>query len=449
MTDSNPHRASVIAKMSLLMFAQFFTWGAWFSTLGQCLGANGLSSFGGAAYGTAAIAAMIAPLFLGVVADRFFASQKIMAVLFLTAGVLMLAVPSQASAGNGQQMLWLMTAHMICYMPTISLANTICFTHLERADFPKVRVWGTIGWIAAGLFVGGLGWTSKLNIFWVSGISSLLVAGISFFLPHTPPPAKGQKVNMRAIFLIDAIGLLKQPSFAVFLFCALCICIPTGFYHGLASQYLANFGFVQAASSLTIGQMSEIIFMLLIPFFFRRLGVKWMILVGMLGWVLRYLLFAFGAPDQVLWMIFVGIALHGICYDFFYVTGFMYADRVAPKELRGQAQGLLVFMTQGVGTYLGYKIAYNSFESKVPSYGALNTAIETARGEQTLSIWQQLGQMFSFGLPKNVSPELLTQTLNQWKDLWLIPAGVAAVVSVIFFAAFWDRRQVLEDSDDA
>ena len=239
-------------------------------------------------------------------------------------------------------------------MPTLGLGNSIAFANLDRLTFPKVRVWGTIGWIVAGLVVGVLGWSAKFSIFYLAGAASLALGAFSFALPHTPAPAKGEPLNLRALLMLDAFALFKRPAFAVFLICSMLICIPLAYYYGTIPNYLQNTGYLQPASTMTIGQMSEIFFMLLIPFFFRKLGVKWMILVGMLAWVLRYFLFAFGAPDQVVWMIFLGVALHGICYDFFFVTGFMYTDKVADAKIRSQAQSLLVFFTQGIGMYIGY-----------------------------------------------------------------------------------------------
>lgn len=239
--------------------------------------------------------------------------------------------------------------------------------------------------------------------------------------------------------------MLRNPGFAVFLVCSTLICIPLAYYYGLTGNYLTNAGFEQAASSMTIGQMSEIFFMLLIPFFFRKLGVKWMILVGMGAWVLRYLLFAWGAPEQVVWMLFFGIALHGICYDFFFVTGFMYADRVAPKEVRGQAQSLLVFLTQGVGMYFGYQVAFGKFGSGVTQYKALDTAIGGARGTQDLSFADQLGRMFSVKIPEDVDPGSIADTMAQWKVFWVFRALMAAVIAVIFFLAFWDKTKVTDD----
>jgi len=431
--------SSVTFRLSVMMFLQFFLWGAWFVTLGVCLDANGLATIIGAAYGSAPIAAIIAPLFLGLVADRFFPSEKVMGVLLLVGGAAMLAVPGFAAKGDAMMVKNLFLVHMLCYMPTLGLGNTIAFSNIsDQSKFPALRVWGTIGWIAAGLLVGFLGWSSSLQIFTLAGACSLLLGVFAFFLPTTPPPAKGQPISLSTIFMLDAFKLLKKPSFLVFIICSMLICIPLAYYFSTTSIFLSDMGFRQPASSMAVGQMSEIIFMLLIPVFFRKLGVKWMILLGMLAWVLRYTLFALGAPDQVVWMLFLAIALHGICYDFFFVTGFIYADKAAPVTVRNQVQSMLVFFTQGIGMYFGYQIADTKMTAQVGGHAALATALKEATIPQTLSFGQQLGQMFSVGLPK-VNPNLLQTASTQWKTFWLLPAGMAAVVALIFFLLFWDK----------
>lgn len=433
-------------RLSVMMFLQFFVWGAWFATLGQVLGANGLDAFGGGAYGTAPLAAIIAPLFLGLVADRFFPSQIVMGILFLVGGGFMFAVHGAASAGNGSLMVWFMTGHMLCYMPTLGLGNTIAFTHLKLEDFPKVRVWGTIGWIVAGLTAAYFGWTSSFNLFLLAGGSAVALGLFCFILPHTPAPAKGKPINLQSLLMVDAWRLFKKTPFMVFALCSLLICIPLAYYYGLTSMFLTNTGAHQAAATMTIGQMSEIFFMLLVPFFFRRLGVKWMILIGMMAWVVRYLLFAMGAPDQVFWMLLLGVALHGICYDFFFVVGFMYTERTAPAEARGQAQGLLVFLTQGVGMYIGYMVAFGRFNKSVTDYGPLNQAIMDARPEETLTAFQALGRMFKFGLPEGIPSDLLESAMAQWKQFWMLPAFMALAITVVFFLAFWDRSKGSPDA---
>lgn len=440
----------IVTKLSIMMFIQFFVWGAWFSTVGLCLGAYGIGDITGDAYGSAPLAAIIAPLFLGLIADRFFSSEKVMGTLMLLAGGIMCLVPHYVAQGDKTMVVSLFIAHMICYMPTLGLSNTIAFSNIpSQTDFPKIRVWGTIGWIAAGLVVGFMGWSSSLNIFWLTGGASILIGLYSFVLPHTPPPAKGQAVNFRSLLMLDAIKLLMNPPFAVFVLCSTLICIPLAYYYGVTGFYLADVGFEQPASSMTLGQMSEIIFMLLIPFFFRKLGVKNMILIGMLAWVLRYALFALGAPNQVSWMLFLAIILHGICYDFFFVTGFIYTDKTAPKEVRGQAQSMLVFFTQGIGMFLGFKIAFTKFGGTVTEHGKLSDAITAARPEESLSFLQSFGKMFSVNLPQ-VDATLLSDTMNQWQAFWWIPTMMAGAITLLFFVAFWDKVDTEEtDLDEA
>ena len=469
---------STAVRLSVMMFLQFFVWGAWFATLGLCLGSNGLGDFSGGAYGSAPLGAMIAPLFLGLIADRFFPSEKVFGVLFLIGGALLLMIPNVAADGNGHMMVWLMFGNMLCFMPSLGLANTIVFTNVDHLTFPKIRVWGTIGWIIAGLVVGILGWSAKFDMFYIAGGASLILGIYAFFLPHTPAPSKGQSVNMRALFMVDAFSLLKRPAFFVFMLCSMLICIPLAYYYGVTSNYLQNTGFLQPASTMTIGQMSEIFFMLLIPFFFRKLGVKWMILLGMLGWVVRYVLFAYGAPDQVAWMIFLGVALHGICYDFFFVTGFMYTDKEADPSIRSQAQSMLVFFTQGVGMYIGYaivfgilyqvpsslfgiKVDFSSLGDGVLGFTPLESAIKESRASGDISFLQQLGQMFSVSMPEGVKDVVITDpsevkgaeenllfvTMNQWKSYWLLPAGMAGAIAALFFVAFRDKKKSATDGE--
>ncbi len=440
-----------------MMFLQFFTWGSWFGTLTLALDNNGLASFKGDAYGSAPLAAIFAPLFLGLIADRLFASERVMGVLMILGAALMGAIAwlSPQGASQGTTITYLMLAYMLCYMPTLGLSNTITFTHLKQEHFPKTRAWGTIGWIVAGLFVGFAGWSSSLNIFWIAAISSLLLGVYSFTLPSTPPPAKGQPINLNSLFMVDALKLLKDRSFLVFAICSTLICVPLGYYYGQTSAFLNAAGFQQTASTMTLGQMSEIVFMLLIPFFFRRLGVKNMLLIGMLCWVARYALFAFGASHQLTSLLLIGVALHGICYDFFFVTGFIYTDKKAPIEIRGQAQSLLVFLTQGVGMFFGYRMAFGgtwpftkiALPNTFDVYGALSThsaelatAIETAnKGAATPSFIKKLIGMFDKGYPANLDMNLVTSAMNEWKNYWLFPAGMAGAIAVIFFLFFWDK----------
>jgi nucleoside transporter len=439
-----------------MMFLQFFAWGAWFATLGSALDSNHLGAIIGGAYGSAPIAAIIAPLFLGLIADRLFASQKVMGVIMLVGGGIMCVIPGLAAKGaaSGETIVWLMIAYMLCYMPTLGLSNSITFAHLKQEQFPKVRVWGTIGWIVAGLILGLAGWSASLNIFWMGAISSLLLGAYCFTLPNTPPPAKGKPLDLGSMLMMDAWKLLKNPPFFVFAACSTLICVPLAYYYGQTSIYLKDAGFKEAGSAMTLGQMSEIFFMILIPFFFRKLGVKVMLMVGMGCWVARYALFAAGAPDQVMWMLLLAVALHGVCYDFFFVTGFIYTDKKAPPEVRGQAQSLMVFLTQGVGMFFGYRVAFGGTfpftDIKLPNtafgYGAapeghqpLLDHINNLRGAHSSSFTESLAGMFSKGYPDGIDQNLVSRGMNDWQNYWYFPAGMAAIVLGIFALAFWDK----------
>ncbi|WP_146523847.1 nucleoside permease [Stieleria varia] len=488
---SPSQQSSIMSRLSVMMFLQFFAWGAWFATLGLAMTNKNLGAFIGAAYESAPIAAILAPLFLGLIADRFFASEKVFGCLMILGGIIMFSIPhyaNDASAfadasqvqieeanptldaeaigklfakqqaeenSSGNILGWLILAYMLCYMPTLGLGNTIAFTHIPSQDkFPAIRVWGTIGWIAAGLLIGASGWDRTFTIFWLGAISSLALGLFCFALPNTPPPLKGKAINLRSLFMVDAFKLLADWNFLVFAICSTLICVPLAYYYGSTSQYLGNTGFPAAGATMTLGQMSEIIFMLLIPFFFRRLGVKGMILIGMACWVIRYGLFSAGAPEQVTWMLLLAVALHGICYDFFFVTGFMYTDQKAPVEIRGQAQSLLVFLTQGVGMFFGYRImAAGSFLGidlgwKIGEYGeqvttaaTLASEIDEARGETNMSFIETFTNMFSRDLPDGVDDQLLSSTMSQWQNFWMFPAIMAGIVLVIFAVGFWDKTK--------
>ena len=432
------------------MFLQFFTWGAWFVTLFLCMGSADLGSYVSWAYQSAPIGAIVAPLFLGLIADRFFPSQIVQGVLMLLGAGLMTAAAYAVDSKNGELTVGLLMGYMLCYMPTLGLGNSIAFANVDdQSKFPAIRVWGTIGWIVAGLLVGGLGWSSSVNILWLAAAASALFGLYSFTLPHTPPPAKGKPLDITDLFMVDAFKLLTNFSFAIFMLCSMLICIPLAYYYQYASGILAQTGFEQPASTMTLGQMSEIFFMLLIPFFFRRLGVKWMILIGMGAWVGRYFLFAFGAPEQVSWMLLLGVLLHGICYDFFFVTGFMYTDKKAPVEIRNQAQSMLVFFTQGLGMFMGFWFAGNQFEKTVTSQSQLADAYAELASDSQLSFFQTFTKMFSQTIPEAIDLALLTETMGQWKEFWLLPAYMALAILVLFALTFWDRVDQSEKSPDA
>lgn len=393
----------VVARLSAMMFLQFFIWGAWYATMGLVLSKHGLSSIIGTAYSVGSIAAIIAPFFLGMVVDRFFASEKVLGLLHIVGGILLWIIPAQIHSGSGTALLWLLFIYMLCYMPTLALSNNVAFHHVEDGakSFPFIRVFGTIGWIVAGILIGQLGYSDNPVIFQVAAIASILLGLFSFTLPHTPAPAKGKPLSVRDLLCLDALAMLKERNYLVFIICSMLICIPLSAYYSFTSPFLAAVGFKNVGSVMTIGQMSEIIFMLLVPFFFRRLGVKFMLLVGMIAWTLRYVLFGFGAPAEITAFMYLGIALHGICYDFFFVTGFIYAEKKAGEKVKGQAQSLLVLFTQGIGMYFGAIIAGQLFNQTVTGQGAA--------------------------------------ALSEWKVFWLYPAIGAAVIALFFFLLFRDQ----------
>ncbi|MEH6558122.1 MAG: nucleoside permease [Oceanicoccus sp.] len=351
------------ALLSTMMFLQFFIWGAWFVTLGTYLSTAGFSGTEiGSAFLMNNIGAIISPFFIGLIADRFFAAEKIMGVLHIAGGLVLYYVSDLTTAGS---IIFGLLIYNACYMPTLALANTISFNQMESPDaqFPKVRIWGTIGWIVAGLVISyGLS-ASYDNVettaipMKMAAIASLFMGLFSFVLPSTPAQNTERKTTIGDILGLDALSLLKDRSFAIFALCSLLISIPLAFYYAFANLYFNELGMENVAGKMTFGQMSEAGFMALMPFFFRRLGVKWMLLVGMLAWVVRYALFATGDMQTGAWMLYVGIVLHGICYDFFFVTGQIYVDRKADKSIRASAQGFISLITYGVGLAIGSSLS--------------------------------------------------------------------------------------------
>jgi len=405
----------------MMMFLQFFVWGAWYTTIGNYMSAHDMAQLAHWPYTVNPVAAIVAPFFLGLIADRYFATERVLGVLHVLGGAVMLFVPQ--ATGEPVLFILLLLLYNLCYMPTLGLANSLAFHHVKAQEqqFPLIRVFGTIGWIIAGLFIGfvlgrftgdQLPDTTALPLY-TTGIASLLLGLYSFSLPHTPPPAAGQRVSVRSIIGLDALQQLGSRPFFVFIASSLLICIPLAAYYtyapifarvgvydvgttNLITRFLPN-----PSSLMTIGQMSEVVFMLLMPFFFIRIGVKRMLLVGMGAWVLRYALFALGAPSTVFWMIAAGILLHGICYDFFFVTGQIYVDKKSTPAIRGQAQGMLVLVTYGLGMLIGAQVAGIVFNAFLGDADAL--------------------------------------ALGQWQQFWFIPAAFAAVIMVGFGLLFNDR----------
>lgn len=395
-------------RLSTMMFLQFFIWGAWYTTIAVYMTQHGMATLTHWPYTVNPIAAIAAPFFLGLVADRYFATEKVLGALHLLGAAVMFTVPQ--TTGTPSVFILLLLLYNLCYMPTLGLANSLAFHHIQDQEkqFPVIRVFGTIGWIVAGLFisfvlgrfVGGVAEQTAAPIY-AAATASALLGLYSFTLPHTPPKAAGQAVSLRSIAGLDALAQLGSRSFYVFIAASFLLCIPLAAYYNFTQLFLGAAGVQNIAATQTLGQASEVVFMLLMPWFFVRLGVKKMLLVGMGAWVLRYVLFSLAAPDAVFWMIVSGILLHGICYDFFFVTGQIYVDKKSTPQIRGQAQGFLVLVTYGVGMFIGAQVAGNVYNRFLA-------------GAQSL-------------------------TLPQWASFWMLPAGFAAAVLVFFALTFRER----------
>lgn len=396
-------------RLCLMMFLEFFIWGGWFVTMGSYLAAN-LHASGaqtGLAYGTQALGAIIAPFIVGLVADRYFNAERVLGVLHLAGGLLMYAL---YSAHDFAGFYPLLLAYMLLYMPTLALVNAVAFRQMDdpARHFSSVRVWGTIGWIIAGLVISYVfAWDSRAAMsqgllretFLMCSAASFVLGAYSFTLPATPPrPAAGTGSGLGRLLGIDALGLLRERNFAVFFVASVLICIPLAFYYQNANQFLTEIQVANATGKQTIGQMSEVLFMLAIPVFLRTFGMKTTLLIGMLAWAARYLLFAFGNAHALGFMLLIGIALHGVCYDFFFVSGQIYTDSKAGAEHKAAAQGLITLATYGLGMLVGFWAA-GRIDDLYAGAGA-----------------------------------------HDWRSIWLYPAAFAAAVFVLFAASFRNEK---------
>ena len=384
-------------RLSALMFIQYFVYGSWLVTMGTLMGQT-LKFSGteiGWVYAAPAIAAIISPFFVGMIADRFFATQRLLAVLSLAGAALLFWTSLQTTFTT---FFGGMLAYTLCYMPTLALANSLSFHHIPdpAKDFPRIRVLGTIGFIAVGQIIGRMH-VEATGIPLQIGAGALVLLGLySLSLPHTPPPAAGKPFSVRDVLGLDALALMKDRSFFVFVLGSFLLCIPLQFYYAFTNLFLNEAGMVEPATKMTMGQMSEIGFMILMPWFLVRLGVKRMLLIGMATWTLRYLLFAFGDAGGAIWMLYLGILVHGICYDFFFVTGQIYVDQRADIRIRAAAQGFIAFVTLGVG--------------------------------------QLIGSWLSGVIVQNYT--LAGGTGHDWKSVWLVPAAGAFGVLIMFALLF-------------
>ena len=402
-------------QLSFMMFLEFFIWGAWFVTLGTFLfnnlGASGSQS--ASVFSTQSWGAIIAPFIIGLIADRYFNAEKILGVLHLVGAVLMYQM---FNASDISVFYPYVLAYMILFMPTLALVNSISFNQMDdpEKEFSSIRVWGTIGWIVAGLLISFVFlWDAEANVkaglmkntFMLASIASLVLGLYSFTLPKTPPKIeKGAKVKISEILGLDALKLLKDRNFLLFFIASILICIPLAFYYQYANPFLSNIGVENPTGKMTIGQISEVLFLLLLPVFFKKFGFKKTILIGMLAWAIRYALFAYGNAGELSFMLIIGIALHGVCYDFFFVSGQIYTNAKAGIKYKSAAQGLITLATYGVGMLIGFEIA---------------------------------------GLIADTYK--ISETSFDWKMIWIIPAGIALVVFLLFAIFFNDKNEKITD----
>jgi nucleoside transporter len=431
MSWPTPGARNVVPQLCVMMFLQFFVWGSWYVSMTGFMNDQKMGGLIPTAYSVGPIAAIISPFFVGLIADRFFATQRVLAALHLLGGLALIAAPSlasvyiaptEANSGSGsswmQPYILLLLLHMLCYMPTLALTTSLSFAHLtnQEKQFPIVRVFGTIGWIVGNIAVSFLpGKDQSSSQFMLAGGAAIALAVFCLTLPHTPPPRRGQRISAGQILGVDALGLLKNPSFAVFILCSFLLCIPLAGYYAFARNFTEAAGAVvnkSATFTMSFGQMSEIFFMLVMPLCFARLGVKWMLAVGMLAWVMRYWFFSHawdaGGGQHIKWMVLAGIILHGICYDFFFVTGMIYVDKFAPAQIRGQAQGLLVLVTQGLGMFIG-------------------------------------AQVFGVLAAKYTSKNAAGQDVMAWDSFWFVPCVAAGAIMLVFIALFRERNAASRD----
>ena len=398
------------ARLSLMMFVQYFIYGAWLVTLGTYLGKS-LGATGtqiGLAYSIPAIAAILSPFLVGMIADRFFSTERVLAALHLAGGVLLYLATTQVTFTG---FAWLFLAYTLCYMPTLALTNSLSFDNMQDPgrEFPRIRVLGTIGFIAVGQIIGRLGADATALPLRMGAAASIAMAVYCLTLPHTPPHSAGKPLSTRDVLGLDALALLKDRSFAVFVLGSFLLCIPLQFYYAFTNPFLNEIGVAGAAGKMTYGQMSEIFFMLLMPWFIVRLGIKKMLLVGMAAWTTRYLLFAYGNAGPGMWMLYFGILLHGVCYDFFFVTGQIYVDKQADVRIRSAAQGFIALVTLGAGQAIGSWLSGAVVDMNTTGVGA---AVQ-----------------------------------HDWRAIWIVPAIGALGVFLIFAALFKPKVEVTRMSE--
>ncbi len=398
---------AMAARLSVVMLLEFVVFGAWFATLGLVLASHNLGAIIGSAYLLSAIAAILSPLLMGAIGDRYLAPRNLLAIAHGGGALIMAAVPSAVEAGNAGLTLALIFSYMLLFQPTLGLVNSIALSQLgaNQRFFPYVRLFGPLGWVAAGLFVGGMDLSASTGIFYFASAVGLGLAVFSLTLPYTPPPAAGARFSLGDLVGSKAFPLFRDRSFAVLMICTLLTSVSLGVYNSFSSPYLAALGISNVAGVLALGQISEVLFIGTIPFVLARIGIKWALFVGMAMWCVRFLLFV-AAADQHVGYAIAGVALHGICNDYFIVVAAMFIARVAPPELAAQAQGWLILMVSGFGAAIGSGVSGAIYGSLVVPQAQLGAAA--------------------------------------WTPLWLLPIGLAILTSIIWLAFFPRQPRVAQ-----
>jgi len=395
-------------RLSAMMFLEYFIWGAWYVTMGTYMGEHfketEIDKNIGYAYSALAVATIFSPFFVGMIADRFFAAQRIMGVLHIAGAAILYLATTVSTSGV---FLWVILFYSLLYMPTIALSNSVAFGQMTDPgkQFPWIRVFGTLGWIAAGILVGQLQIEKTNTTFLIAAGGSALLGLFSFILPNTPPKGKASESSASKALGTEAFVLFRNKPYLIFFIAAILVCIPLSFYYGFANPFLNELGVEKAATKMTLGQISEAVFIIAIPFLFYRIGVKNMLLMGMVAWILRYVCFAYGDTGSGMWMLYAGIILHGICYDFFFVTGYMYTEKKAGEKIKNAAQGLFTFATYGVGMLIG--------------------------------TW------FSGII---VNQYKLTTDSHDWTKIWWVPAYIAIAVIIYFLLFFKEKKDIKQAS---
>lgn len=396
----------VKTRLGVMMFLQYVIWGSWYVTLNTYLTStlHFSGTEAGAAFGTVSVACLVSPFFVGLVADRFFSTERVMAAMYALGAVFMILL---SRATNFAGVYTLLLAFCLCYFPTIALSNSIAMQQVTNPgrDFPPIRVMGTLGWIAVNLVIGFMRVEADITPFLIAaGASAVMCIYSLAALPHTPPPARGQQVTVRRILGLDALAMLKDRSYFVFVVASVLACIPLTFYYSFTNPYLNDVGVVNAAGKMTLGQMSEVVMLLAMPIAFRLINVRGILLLGLSAWAIRYVLLAFGNPGPGMWMFYIAILLHGVCYDFFFVAGQLYTDQAAPAHLRSTAQGFITFVTYGIGMLIG--------------------------------------SLLSGGILDYFSTTTSTGVVRNWTSFWLSSAAMSFVITLMVLFFFRSKARV-------